>query len=137
MLRIKKMATVTLILSAMLLFLCACQTSSNFTKEDLVGTWEWKGQFFVRFDLDGSFQMAIPEYGYQLDNIPADIGVFELEGTKLTLISDVESMECSGQTGIYNIEQVEDSGILLVPEEDDCFNRSSGLENSPLTKMAP
>lgn len=142
----RKHISFTMLALVLAFFGFGCQSNAGFSKDDLIGTWEWKGQAFVLFSEDESYKLVDEGGQNLLETAPSDFGIFEMEGMEITLISSEESPSCPGITGIYVVEQREDNTINLVAQEDSCelysgnflvFNRSNFFKNTPLTKISP
>ena len=146
MFRENKCEVIFLLFCVSILLLCGCQTTTSFTEEDLIGTWEWYDQAFVQFNEDGSFKLVDEGNLSDLDTVPSDYGQYKMEGMELTIISSDDSPLCPGVSGIYTVEQEEGLTIRLMAKEDTCvlysgdflvFNRVNFFKNTPLSKMTP
>jgi len=95
---------------------CSPQPAS-FTVDDLHGIWAFMGSL-IQFNEDGIFDVAgsVDEFKSR----PVQFGEYSFEGTTLMFINDEESGLCAGETGIYEVEMVEDDRIEIILVEDFC-----------------
>ena len=115
----------TALMALGLLLLSGCAPS--FTVDDLYGIWT-EASGVTQFNKNGTYVVAGSVDG--LTSLPPhEYGVFRFEGTTLTLITDKESGLCSGTTGSYEVEMVEEGKIEITLIEDPCEHRSRVWRN--------
>ena len=119
-----------------LVVLAACQTAPSVTVDDLSGTWQRDGSArILQLNEDGTFRVANSKY--LLEDSPADVGQFQLEGTLFTLTSSEESRFCPGKTGTYGVELTEEGKLQFTLNEDGCRSRSQFLRIAPWSRFSP
>ena len=92
----------------------------------MIGTWD-RVDDSTTYNDDGTYRVGTPFSGK--DEITADFGQFQLEGSLLTFESDDGSAYCPGQDGTYEVEMITQDEFLLILREDDCFDRSIIITN--------
>jgi len=101
--------------------------------EEIVGTW-FAGNFFIRFDKDGTFRQA--HALDKLDSQPYAISSYQFEGTKIvtTEISVSGVPSCGKKIGSYEIQLLESGNIRIVAIKDQCAPRAGDIagEYEPL-----
>ena len=123
-----------LALSLVVASLTGCQTSKTVAKEDLVGQWD-RGGVYVQFNADDTFRVA--RAADQLSSTPVDMGTFRIDGTEFSFISDDDSGICPGQTGLYEVQWVEEGALQFTFIEDPCLVRGTTLGGGPVRPLDP
>ena len=118
----------SLLAFCVLLLVGACQTGPGITRADLIGTWDRPDDSITFYD-DGTYRVGTPFS--DVDEITADSGQFQLEGSLLTYKTNDDSAYCAGQEGSYEVEMVAQDELLLTLREDDCLVRSHSTMNPP------
>ena len=119
-----------------LVVLAACQTAPSVTVEDLSGIWQLDGSArILQLNEDGTFRLANSEY--LLEDSPAEVGQFQLEGTLFTLTASEESRFCPGKTGTYEVELTEEGKLQFTLNEDECRDRGRILSRAPWSRFSP
>ena len=101
--------------------------------DEVIGTW-YVGNFFIRFDSDGTFRQANSQEA--LDSQPYAISSYEFDGTQMVIteisVSGVPS--CGKKVGNYEIKLLENGSIRIVAIKDQCPPRAGdiGGEYAPL-----
>ncbi|MCB9454434.1 MAG: hypothetical protein H6671_00440 [Anaerolineaceae bacterium] len=128
----KRIACVVLWLSV-LIGLAACQPANVevVTNADIVGTW-MAGHYCVRFESDGTYQAAGSMAGLDIAN-PPDSGTYQVENGYVTLVSGLDSRDCSsGDVGIYHVTIAGAGRLEFSLQEDFCRMRRSPVTYTQL-----
>ena len=121
-----KKSVVFILIVFLVILLSACQSGPTIAEEDLYGTWGLEGDnVFVRFMPDGTY--AIATFISLLDENPADVGTYTVDGNTLVFSGDGGSLCDAGNTGTFPIA-LSDEGALLTTDgenkgEDTCEER--------------
>jgi hypothetical protein len=104
--------------------------AASITVEDLIGMWkDDDGPDFLQLNGDGTYAVAPinPDF---LEKAPVEIGEFRLEGTSITYMASSESAFCTGQTGSYQVELIEEGKLQFELQEDACQVRADSQPGS-------
>ena len=95
--------------------------------EEIVGTWQHLGVYYIRFNEDGTFHQA--EALDKLDSQPYVVCKFRFEGTQMSIeeisVSGVPS--CGSKIGVYEVRLLEGGKIEIAVIEDKCSDRASDI----------
>jgi hypothetical protein len=106
--------------------------------EALVGTWSWDtASTYFQFNQDSTYRYHM--YLERLEQAPADIGQYQVEGTSLTFISGDETRVCKpGDRGSYEITITQEGKLQLVLQEDECsVRRAPSRDPQSFTQVSP
>ncbi len=127
------------LLFALLASACGGGEEEGVTVEEFTGTWfQSSSGVYSQFNEDGTFRVALSVA--DLEDDPADLGQFRLEGTLVTFTTSDDSPNCAGQSGSYQVELTEEGHLRFVLEEDPCGLRASpslGLPSGLLRLTSP
>ncbi len=119
-----------------LVVLASCQTAPSVAVEDLSGTWQRDGSArILQLNEDGTYRVANSKY--LLEDSPAEVGQFQLEGTLFTLTASEEGTFCPGKTGTYEVELTEEGKLQFTLNEDECRDRGLNLPEAPWSRFSP
>ncbi|UCH24535.1 MAG: CHRD domain-containing protein [Trueperaceae bacterium] len=106
-------------------------TKLDLTSQDLAGVWRKQSSFeptYVRFNVDGTFEVAsMAEF---LDTNPIELGVFELDDTRLTFTTEDRNPWCPAAKGTYSLMLTVDEQLRFFPHEDGCPYRLGDLSGA-------
>ncbi|UCF62104.1 MAG: hypothetical protein JSV37_05270 [Anaerolineaceae bacterium] len=133
------MKRLLVVVCASVLILSACQQAQ--TEKSLYGSWDYQ---FVRykFNEDGSWSrvdIISTSGGASVGRNPINWGTFTFDGKLLTMFTDEESRDCSGQTGIYEITFPEEGSwnLIFKKVEDPCSVREKEMINKFYLRYSP
>jgi len=109
------------------------QAADSITAEDLIGVWIDNYQTYTQFREDGTFRGALSLSDFETS--PLDWGVFQLQGTQLTLTSSDEGRFCRGLTGSYYIRLTAEGKLKMDLIEDSCTDRGIVWNSHPLNRV--
>ena len=108
-------------------------------EQAIVGTWSWDtAATYFQFNEDGTYRYHLCLN--KLEQEPADIGQYQVEGTVLTFISGDETRVCkAGDHGSYEITITEEGKLQLVLQEDGCSaaRRAPNRDPQLFTRVSP
>jgi hypothetical protein len=108
-------------------------------EQAIVGTWSWDtASTYFQFNEDGTYRYHLCLN--KLEQEPADIGQYQVEGTVLTFISGDETRVCkAGDHGSYEITITEEGKLQLVLQEDGCSTARRAPSRDPqlFTRVPP
>lgn len=107
-------------------------------EQAIVGTWSWDtSSTYFQFKEDGTYRYHL--YLDKLEQEPADVGQYQVEGTVLTFISGDESRVCkAGNRGSYEITITQEGKLELVLQQDECGTRRAPSRNPQrFTRVSP
>jgi hypothetical protein len=115
-----------LYLTGIAILLVACQPASTNLDDYLIGIWQADGSRMVcQFNQDGTYRCADKDL---LEELPADLGEYQLDGTFLTFKSSDESRACPGKSGSYDLELTNENKIIFkLVDKDECSFRSPNI----------
>ena len=95
--------------------------------EEIVGTWQQLGVYYIRFNEDGTFHQA--DALDKLDNQPYAICKFRFEGTQMSIeqISVSGVPTCGSRIGVYQVRLLEGGKIEIVVIKDKCSARAGDI----------
>ena len=95
--------------------------------EEIVGTWQHLGVYYIRFNEDGTFHQA--EALDKLDSQPYVVCKFRFEGTQMSIeeISVSGVPTCGSKIGVYEVRLLEGGKIQIVVIKDACSARAGDI----------
>jgi hypothetical protein len=129
-------ALMVAILSSGLGACAGLQPTSSMTAKNLTGVWHMASRdLYFQLNQDGTYGFG--DSRRLLEKSPFDTGQYRLEGTSLIFITSEKSWLCAGKTGNYKVELTEEGQLEFVPQEDPCWERSSGIPSEPWDRVEP
>ena len=124
--RISYCTVIVLCLFALCL-ITACQPVESITVDEIIGVWEEEtGWPFLFLNEDGTYVFADSKSSYGPEN-PLEFGLYELEGSTLTVHADDQSQgDCAGTSGSVHVEFIEEDKLRFTLIEEEC---SEGFED--------
>jgi hypothetical protein len=102
--------------------------------EEIVGTWQHLGVYYIRFNADGTFHQA--EALDKLDSQPYAVCKFRFEGTQMSIeqISVSGVPTCGSRIGVYEVRLLEGGKVEIVVIKDKCSARAGDIsrESEPV-----
>jgi len=129
------------LLIAIFVFLSACQTDlsiaaenrpesqvePSISSEELIGRWRTGGGvLIITFNEDGTYKVGTLEFG-----------LFQLDGTVLTLNTAQGTPFCSDKSGTYDLDLTESGKLRWTLIDDECNDRVKLADNALWSPISP